>query len=364
MKIKDILQVIESFAPIALQESYDNAGLIIGNPESPVKAALLCIDVTETVIEEAKSLGANLIIAHHPLIFTGLKKINGSDMVQRCVIQAIKHDIAIYAVHTNIDNVINGVNGKIADKIRLTNRKILQPKSGMLVKLITFVPKLHVQRVREAIFEAGGGQIGNYDACSFNAEGYGSFRPNEEAKPFVGKSHQIHYEDETKIEIILPAYLQHRAIAALIQAHPYEEPAFDVIPLLNAHKEIGSGIIGELVKPEKARDFLQRIKDIFDVKVVRHTALINKNIHKVAVCGGAGSFLLGEAIRVGADIFISGDFKYHEFFKAEDRIIIADLGHFETEQFTKDLLFEIIQNKLPTFALHISKINTNPILYL
>ncbi|HOG04731.1 MAG TPA: Nif3-like dinuclear metal center hexameric protein [Paludibacter sp.] len=364
MKIKNIIQVIESFAPIALQESYDNAGLIIGNSESPVQAALLCLDVTEAVIEEAKALGANLIIAHHPLIFTGLKKINGNDMVQRCVIQAIKHDIAIYAVHTNIDNVINGVNGKIADKIGLTNRKILQPKSGMLVKLITFVPKLHVQRVREAIFEAGGGQIGNYDACSFNVEGYGSFRPNEKAKPFVGKLHQIHYEDETKIEVILPVYLQHRAITALIQAHPYEEPAFDVIPLLNAHKEIGSGIVGELMKPEKTKDFLQRMKNVFDVKIIKHTALINENIQKVAVCGGAGSFLLEEAIRAGADIFISGDFKYHEFFKAEDKIIIADLGHFETEQFTKDLLFEIIQNKLPTFALHISKINTNPIFYL
>lgn len=364
MKIKDITQIIESFAPLALQESYDNAGLIIGQPEAPVQAALLCIDVTEAVIEEAKSLGANLIIAHHPLIFNGLKKINGCDMVQRCVIQAIKNDIAIYAVHTNIDNVIDGVNGKIADKIGLSNRKILQSKKGMLVKIITFVPKLHVQRVREAIFEAGGGQIGNYDACSFNAEGYGSFRPNEEAKPFVGKLHQIHYEEETKIEIILPAYLQGRAVEALIQAHPYEEPAFDVIPLLNAHKEIGSGIIGELEHPEEVIDFIRRIKKVFDVKVVRHTALIKNNINKVAVCGGAGSFLLEEAIRAGADIFISGDFKYHEFFKAENKIIIADLGHFETEQFTKDLLFEIIQKKLPTFALHISKINTNPIFYL
>ena len=204
----------------------------------------------------------------------------------------------------------------------------------MLVKLITFVPKLHVQRVREAIFEAGGGQIGNYDACSFNVEGYGSFRPNEKAMTFVGNLLQLHYEDETKIEVILPVYLQHRAITALIQAHPYEEPAFDVIPLLNAHKEIGSGIVGELMKPEKTKDFLQRMKNVFDVKIINHKALINENIQKVAVCGGAGSFLLEEAIRAGADIFISGDFKYHQF-KAEDKIIIADLGHLRQNSLRK-----------------------------
>ncbi len=363
MQIKDIIEILESFAPLVLQEAYDNSGLIIGNPESPVRAALLCIDVTEEVIEEAKSLDANLIIAHHPLIFSGLKKINGKDMVQRCVIQAVKHDIAIYAAHTNMDNVIDGVNGKIADKIGLINRRVLQNAPSNLVKLITFVPKLHVQRVREAIFAVGGGNIGNYDACSFNAEGYGSFRPNDEAKPFVGELHKIHYEDETKIEIILPTYLQAKALAALLAAHPYEEPAYDIIPLLNAHPRIGAGLIGELQNPENEKAFLQKVKTLFGGNPIKHTAFLNKEIKKVALCGGSGSFLLDKAIAAGADIFISGDIKYHDYFKAEQQIIIADVGHYESEQFTKEVFYELIQKKLPTFALHISKINTNPIFY-
>ncbi len=363
MKIKDVIAHIESFAPLALQESYDNAGLIVGDANQEAKGALLCIDVTEAVIAEAMALNANLIIAHHPLIFSGLKQITGRDMVQRCVIQAIKNDIAIYAAHTNIDNVIAGVNGKIADKIGLINRQILQTKEDSLIKLVTFVPKLHEQRVREAIFAIGGGVIGNYDSCSFNAVGYGSFKPSDAAKPYVGELNKVHYEEETKVEIILPAYLQHQAVSALRKAHPYEEPAFDMIPLLNEHPLQGAGIVGELETPEEETAFLQRIKTIFGGNPIKHTALRKQAIKKVAICGGAGSFLLKQAMQVGADIFISGDFKYHEFFQAEQNIIIADVGHYESEQFTKELFYEIISKKIPTFALHISKINTNPILY-
>lgn len=364
MDVRSITNTIESFAPLALQESYDNAGLLVGNPDMETTGALLCIDVTEAVIDEAISMKLNLIIAHHPLIFKGLKKITGQNEVQRCVIKAVKHDIAIYAAHTNIDNVIAGVNGKIADKIGLISRKILQPKQGMLLKLVTFVPKLHVQRVREAIFEAGGGTIGNYDACSFNCEGYGSFRPNNDAQPFVGEANKIHYEEEIKIEVILPDYIQKQVVSALIKAHPYEEPAYDLIPLNNAFDRVGSGIIGELPETEDEKTFLKRIKSIFGTSTIRHTALLGKQIKQVALCGGSGSFLLSEAIHANADVFISGDFKYHEFFDAENRILIADVGHFETEQFTKDIFYEIIQKKFPTFAIHISKINTNPIIYL
>lgn len=355
---------MEEFAPLALQEDYDNAGLLVGDPMAKIKGALLCIDVTEKVIDEAISLGANLIISHHPLIFNGLKKILGTNAVQRSVIKAIKNDIAIYAAHTNIDNVLSGVNGKIADKIGLINTKILQPKKGNLLKLVCFVPKLHVQRVREAIFEAGGGNIGNYDACSFNAEGYGSFRPNSNAHPFVGEINKIHYEDEVRIEVILPEYFQSKVTEALIKVHPYEEPAYDFIPLKNVFNQVGAGLIGQLPEPKSEEVFLSKLKQIFNVPVIRHTNLTGKMIQKVAVCGGSGSFLLQDAIKANADIFISADFKYHDFFDAENKIIIADLGHFETEQFTKEVFYEVIQKKLPTFAIHISKINTNPIIYL
>ncbi|MDD2284450.1 MAG: Nif3-like dinuclear metal center hexameric protein [Paludibacter sp.] len=364
MEVKTVTDIIESFAPLVLQESYDNAGLLVGNPCMQVSGVLLCIDVTEAIIEEAIAINANLIIAHHPLIFSGLKKITGQNEVQRCVIKAIKHDIAIYVAHTNIDNVADGVNGIIANKIGLENRRVLQPKQGMLVKLVTFVPKLHVQRVREAIFEAGGGNIGNYDACSFNSEGYGSFRPNSNAHPFVGEKNKIYYEEEIKIEVILPDYIKNKVITSLIKTHPYEEPAYDVFPLLNEHQQIGSGLIGELKKAEDEMNFMLKIKNIFGGNTIRHTASTGKKIKKVALCGGAGSFLLQEAIRAEADIFISGDFKYHDFFDANKKIIVADVGHFETEQFTKELFFDIIRKKLPTFAVHISKINTNPIIYL
>jgi len=363
MEVKSIAQIIESFAPLALQESYDNAGLLVGNPDMLTTGALLCIDVTEAVIDEAIALNVNLVISHHPLIFNGLKKITGQNEVQRCVIKAIKHDIAIYAAHTNIDNVIEGVNGRIADKIGLIRRKVLQPKQNLL-KLITFVPKLHVQRVREAIFEAGAGTIGNYDSCSFNAEGYGSFRANENAKPFVGETDKIHYEEEVKIEVILPDYLSDKVLISMIKSHPYEEPAYDIIPLRNRFDNVGSGIVGELSDSIDEEVFLQQLKTIFGIKTIRHTALRGKPISKVAICGGSGSFLIPDAIKSKADIFISGDIKYHEFFQSENKIIIADVGHFETEQFTKDIFCDIIQKKLPTFAVHISKINTNPIIYL
>jgi len=364
MEINVITNIIEAFAPLALQEDYDNAGLLVGSPIMQAKGVLLCLDITEDVIDEAISLEANLIISHHPLIFNGIKKITGSNAVQRCIIKAIKNDIAIYAAHTNVDNILAGVNNKIADKIGLINRKILQPKQSKLLKLVCFVPKLHVQRVREAIFEAGGGNIGNYDACSFNAEGYGSFRANSNAHPFVGEINKIHYEDEVRIEVILPDYLQLVVTNALINAHPYEEPAYDFIPLKNFYNEVGAGLIGDLKDARSELEFLSELKHIFNIPVLRHTTLTGNKIKKVAVCGGSGSFLLSDAIKANADIFISGDFKYHEFFDADNKIIIADPGHFETEQFTKEIFYEIIRKKLPTFAIHISKINTNPIIYL
>jgi dinuclear metal center YbgI/SA1388 family protein len=337
---------------------------LVGDSQMEVTAVLICIDVTENVIDESISKNCNLIVSHHPLIFSGLKQITGQNEVQRCITKAIKNDIAIYAAHTNLDNVLHGVSGKMAEKIGLKNFQILQPKQDILLKLITYVPKIHSFAVREALFTAGAGQIGNYDSCSFNVEGIGTFRPNQNSQPFVGEINEFHSENETRIEVILPDYLKFKVLEALLKTHPYEVPAYDFIPLENSWNEVGAGVVGDLEIEEDELSFLNRIKLIFNVPTISHTNLLNKKIKRVALCGGSGSSLLSDAISAKADVFISADFKYHEFFKAENRILIADIGHFESEQFTKDIFFEIITKKMPTFAVQISDSKTNPINYL
>jgi dinuclear metal center YbgI/SA1388 family protein len=364
MKLKEITDHIESIAPLNYQESYDNAGLICGDPQMEVRAALICLDSTEAVIDEAIEKGCNLVIAHHPIVFSGLKKFNGKNYVERVVIKAIKNDIAIYAAHTNLDNVHNGVNAKIAEKLGLRNCKVLDPKKGLLKRLITFGPQEKAEEIRAALFEAGGGQIGNYEECSFNSEGTGTFKAGEGADPYVGEIGKRHSEKETKIEIIFPAYAESRILKALFKAHPYEEVAYDLIPLGNINQEVGSGMVGELETDMDEKAFLERIKAVMKAGTVRYTALRGKNVRKVAVCGGSGSFLLENAIRAGADVFVTADFRYHQFFDAENRIVIADIGHYESEQYTSELFYEILSKKFRTFALHLSKINTNPIKYL
>ena len=364
MTVKSICELIEEVAPLALQESYDNAGLLVGNSQMEVTSVLVCIDITEEVIEEAIQKNCNLIISHHPLIFSSLKRLTGQNEVQRCVAKAIKNDIAIYAAHTNLDNVLEGVNGKIAEKIGLVNPRILQPKQNALLKLITYVPRLHSYSVRQALFNVGAGEIGNYDSCSFNMEGVGTFQANDSAKPFVGNANELHSEPETRIEVILPEYLKFKVLEVLLKTHPYEEPAYDFIALQNSWNQVGAGLIGELEVEEDELFFLNRIKTIFNQPGIRYTNLLNKKIKRVAVCGGSGSSFLSDAISAKADVYISGDFKYHEFFDAQNRILIADIGHFESEQFTKDIFFEIITKKMPTFAVQISDIKTNPINYL
>ncbi len=363
MKVKEIASVLEKAAPTALQESYDNSGLLIGDPEMEVQAALVTIDVTEEVIDEAISKQCNLIVAHHPLIFKGLKRITGSNYVERSVIKAIKNDIAIYATHTNLDNVLEGVNGKIADKLGLINRKILRPKKDLLLKLVTFVPHAQLADVQQALFEAGAGHIGEYDSCSFSQQGTGSFRANEKATPFVGEKNEIHLEPETRLEVIIPRYLLGQVVRSLKASHPYEEVAYDIFSLENSWDTVGAGMIGELEEPLEERDFLVKLKETFQVPTIRHTPLLGKKIETVALCGGSGSSFLNDALRAHADIYISGDFKYHEFFDAERQILIADIGHYESEQYTKDVISEIITKNLTNFAVRISETVTNPINY-
>lgn len=363
MKIKDIISCLESFAPISFQESYDNAGLITGNPEQTLESVLLSIDVTEDVINEAVSLKAGLIISHHPVLFSAIKKLTGDNYVERCLIKAVGNEIALYAMHTNVDAVGEGVNKVICDKVGLENTRILLPRHDELRKLVFFVPPDHARAVREKIFEAGAGVIGNYDQCSFNAPGEGSFRGSEETNPFVGKKGELHYEKELRVETIYPRHRQFAIISALLEAHPYEEVAYDIYPVENLYPGAGMGMIGHLPKPMDEIHFLTQIKKKFSTGIIRHSRLLNKNVRTVAVCGGSGSSLLKEAIRQKADLFLTGDFKYHQFFEADGKIVIADIGHYESEQFTTKIFHEILLKNFPTFAIHFSGINTNPVNY-
>ncbi|MGN6803747.1 MAG: Nif3-like dinuclear metal center hexameric protein [Ginsengibacter sp.] len=363
MKIKDILQFLESIAPLSLQESYDNAGLIIGNSETECTGILTSLDVTEEVVEEAKRNNCNLIVAHHPIIFRGLKKLNGKNYVERTVISAIKKDVAIYAIHTNLDNVIEGVNQKIAQKLQLQNCKVLLPKEGTLEKLVTFAPVEKAEEVRNALFKAGAGSVGNYDECSFNVDGSGTFRAGEGSDPYVGEIGKRHIENESRVEVVFPSFLESKIIGALKAAHPYEEVAYYVQALRNTQDGVGSGLIGELPADVSETELLTLLKSAFHLSVIKHTPLLNKPIRKIALCGGAGSFLLSSAIAAGAQVYITGDVKYHEFFDADNRILIADIGHYESEQFTVELLTEFLQKKFSNFAVLKTEMNTNPVRY-
>lgn len=364
MKIKELTGEIEKFAPLCYQESYDNSGLIVGNQNDEVNKALLCIDCTEETVMEALKEKCDIIIAHHPILFSGIKKLNGSTYVERTIISAIKNNIAIYAAHTNMDNVYKGVNAKIAEKLNLKSASILQPKNSILRRLIVFCPIEHAEEVRNAMFKAGAGQIGEYDECSFSTEGTGTFRPGENADPFIGKAGKKEIVREVKIETIYPEYIEKQVLKALKEAHPYEEVAFDILNLYNEHQYIGSGLIGELEEEQEEVEFLKFIKTAMKTSCIRHTEMLGKPIKKVAVCGGSGSFLLGKAISAGADIFITGDFKYHQFFDAEGKILIADIGHFESEQFTTEIFYDIITKKFTKFAVCFSKNSKNPVNYL
>ena len=364
MKIKEVTYELERIAPLSLQESYDNAGLLVGNSDAEISKILISLDVTEKVIEEALSKGCNLIISHHPVIFKGLKRITGGSYVERIVASAIKNDIALYAIHTNLDNVDQGVNSILCDKLDLTNKEILSPKKELLRKLVVFCPVGYADKVREAVFAAGAGKIGNYDSCSYNGKGTGSFRGSEDTSPFVGEKGKLHFEEEIRIETIFPIYLEREIISALIEAHPYEEVAYDIYSLENKFLSVGAGMTGELETEVDEIDFFNKVKKVTGVGCIRHTKLTGQKIKKVAVCGGSGSFLIGDAIRSGADIFLTGDIKYHEFFDADEKLVIADIGHYESEQFAKDLIYSVLIKKFPNFAVLISEMNTNVVNYL
>ncbi|MDW3209760.1 MAG: Nif3-like dinuclear metal center hexameric protein [Reichenbachiella sp.] len=363
MRINDIIGALNQWAPPAYQESYDNARLITGSPDLQLQGVLVSLDCTEEVVQEAIDKGANLIIAHHPIVFKGLKSFTGKNYVERTVIKAIKNDIAIFSIHTNLDNVHTGVNRMICDRIGLQNCKTLAPKSGLLSKLVTFIPTEHAQNVLDALYTAGLGHIGNYDECSFQVKGTGSFRPNDQANPVIGKNNERELVEETRIEGIFPSHIKGKVVAALKKAHPYEEVAYYLTALENENQDVGSGMIGELETAIPTASFMNLLKEQFNLKVIRHTAFHKAEVKKIAVCGGAGSFLLGHAKGAGADVFVTADFKYHEFFDAEEKIIISDIGHYESEVFTKELICNFLKEKFANIALNLSEVDTNPIKY-
>ncbi|MFB6306373.1 MAG: Nif3-like dinuclear metal center hexameric protein [Flavobacteriales bacterium] len=363
MQLSELISFLEQIAPPNLQESYDNSGLLVGDRELEVDQAMVCVDCTEEVVDDALNKNCQLIIAHHPIIFGGLKSLTGKNYIERTVIKAIKNNIAIYAAHTNMDNVKKGVNARISDHLGLENRKILSPKKGNLKKLAFFCPTDKANEVRNKVCDAGAGAIGDYDQCSYNLDGFGTFRGLEGANPYVGEKGKVHQENERRVEVIYSQTVESKVLKAMFETHPYEEIAYDIYSLENENPEVGSGMIGELNQSTDEQSFLQFVKKNMKTDCIRHTPLRNKPIKKVAVCGGAGSFLLNEAKGANADAFITSDFKYHQFFDAENEIVICDIGHYESEQFTMDLFKDELKKKFPKFAIHLTSINTNPVNY-
>ena len=364
VRIKDIANALEMFAPLPLQEGYDNAGLQVGLTEAEVTGVLLCLDVTENVVDEAVASGCNLIVSHHPLIFSPLKKITGRNYVERCVIKALKNGIAIYSAHTNIDSAKGGVNYRIAEILGLQNVRILVPKENSLLKLSVYVPTSHADVVREALFAAGCGNIGNYGSCSYNVNGFGTFKAADGCNPFCGKIGELHREEEVRIDTVMPVYMKDKAVASLLSVHPYEEPAYDIFPLNNSWDGAGLGVVGDLPCEYGEEEFLKEVKSKFKVGCVQHTPFTGKKVKRVALCGGSGASFVRDAVSAGAQVYITGEARYHDLFNHEGKILVAVIGHYESEQYTMDIFKEIINNAYPAVEVRKTTIDTNPVNYL
>jgi dinuclear metal center YbgI/SA1388 family protein len=363
MKLKELTSYLDSVIPLSFQEGYDNSGLQVGLPDREIRSALVTLDVTEEILDEALKAGCDIIVSHHPVIFQGIKRLSGRSSSERILLKSIKEDVAIYSAHTNLDVVPDGVSRRMAEKLKLNNIRVLAPLKGKLIKLVTFIPESSLDKVRDAVFSAGAGVIGNYDSCGFTVSGTGSFRGNENTNPYVGEKGKMHLEKEVRFETILFAHLKDQVLKALLDVHPYEEVAYDLYPLENMNADAGLGCTGELTLPLGKNDFLKFVSEVFDARGIRYSGLISKKIRKVALCGGSGAFLLKDAERSGADAYMTADIKYHSFFEADNKMLIVDIGHYESEKFSMEILSELIIKKFPKFAVRFSKINTNPIKY-
>jgi len=370
MTVSEITNLLEEVAPLHYAEGFDNVGLLVGNPQQEVSKVLVTLDTLENIVDEAIKKGCNLIISFHPIIFKGLQKINGSNYVERVVIKAIQHNIAIYAIHTALDNHWQGVNHMICEKLGLQNQEILIPKAETIKKLTVFVPNKATEEVKNALFNIGAGHIGNYENCSFSNTGIGSFKGNNDSNPTTGEKNKLHREEETQVQLTFASHLTPKIIQTLHQVHPYEEVAYEVTSLENFNQKIGMGMIGELPKALTEQEALQLVQDTFKSKGIRHSAFLKRPIKRIAVLGGSGAFAIKNAIKAKADLFITADIKYHEFYQAESKLIVADIGHYESEQYTKNLIVSLLRKKISNFApifnledIIISEINTNPIKY-
>ncbi len=363
MIIEEVIKHLEDFAPSSTAEEFDNVGLLVGDKTSKLTGILITLDTIEEVVEEAIAKSCNLIISFHPIIFKGLKSLTGSNYVEKTVIKAIQNNIAIYAIHTALDAHHLGVNKMICDKLSIKNSKILIPRKNSINKLTTYIPKKDAEALRKKLFEAGAGSIGNYKNCSFNVEGAGSFKAMENANPTIGKIGETHYENEIQIGVTFPQHLEGKILKTLFDHHPYEEVAYEVITLNNAHQNLGMGMIGELELEVSEKDFLEKLKNIFHTGCIKHSKLLNRPVKRVAVLGGSGSFAIGQAKSQGADFFVTSDLKYHDFYQAEEKLVLADIGHYESEQYTKDLLHSFLSKKISNFALILAHTKTNPIKY-
>jgi len=364
MTVKDIAKILEELAPLPHAEGFDNVGLLVGDPNMPVKGVLVTLDTLENVVDEAIEKKHNLIVSFHPIIFSGLKKLTGRTYVERVVMKAIAHNIAIYSMHTALDNSPMGVNAKICEVLGIQNPKILIPKTGSIRKLTTYAPLEDAEKVKSALFKAGAGEIGKYSNCSFSTEGVGSFKAGTNANPSVGEVGELHLEKEAQINVIYSFEKESNLLKALFGAHPYEEVAYEIVALENVNQDLGMGMVGELKTEMEEQTFLKQLKKTMNASVVRHSKLLGKKVKKVAVLGGSGAFAIAAAKKARADVLITSDLKYHQFYEAEGQLVIADIGHFETEQFTKDLLVDYLTKKIPNFAVSLSESITNPIKYL
>jgi dinuclear metal center YbgI/SA1388 family protein len=364
MKIKEIITILEEMAPLAYAEDFDNVGLLVGNEAENATGILVCHDALESVIDEAITKKCNFIVCFHPIIFSGMKKITGKNYVERAVLKAIKNEIAIYAVHTALDNHKNGVSKIFCDALGLENTKILVPKTHFIQKLVTYTIPENAEQVRNALFEVGVGKIGNYEDCSFNSQGIGTYMGNENSNPEIGERFEFVETQEIKIEVIFEKQLQGKVLQALFKNHVYEEVAYEIYDLQNQHQNIGLGMVGELEIPLSEVEFLSFVKSKMQCGVIRHTALLGKSIKKVAVLGGSGSFAIKNAIQAGADVFLTSDLKYHNFYEAENKLVIADIGHYESERYTKNYIVDYLKEKITNFAIVLSEENTNPVKYI
>ncbi len=364
MIVQDVINHLQDLAPLAYAEDFDNVGLLVGDKNQPVSGVLVTLDALEAVVDEAIENSCNLIVSFHPIIFKGLKKLTGKTYVERVVIKAIQHNIAIFSIHTALDNAIEGVNSIICDQLGLRNKKILIPQLGTIKKLQTYVPKPNAEELRQALFNVGAGSIGNYESCSFNVDGEGTYMGNEDSNPVIGIKGELHTENETAISVTFKKHLESKVLKKLFDAHPYEEVAYEISTLENTNQHIGMGMIGELENEMSTLDCLEFIKTKMNTKCIRHSKFINKSIKRIAVLGGSGSFAINAAKASGADLFVTADLKYHDFFGAENDIVLADIGHYESEQFTKTFLVDYLSKKITNFAIVLSNTNTNPVNYL